>query len=166
VLAPVLGLARLAGAFPALAGQAASWRARATVGALGYWWLTLSEPLLARRLWLGPLPGTPPRAQWEGSLGGAATHVIGPTLTLGVLLGAALWGAGAMCLPWLVRGRRAALDVVAATVWSAALAAAAPVLDAGLQGAAAAHAAPRGAVLGAVFGGVLAVAACALRAPV
>jgi hypothetical protein len=163
-LAPALGLARLAGAFPALAGQAASWRTRAALGALGYWWLTLSEPLLARRLWLGPPAGTPPRAAWEASLASAATHVLGPMLSPGVLLGAALWGAGAMCLPWLVRGRRAALDVVAVTTWSAAMAAAAPLLAGGLS--AAAHASPRGAVLGAVFGGVLAVAARALRGPV
>jgi len=163
-LAPALGLARLAGAFPALAGQAPSWRTRAALGALGYWWLTLSEPLLARRLWLGPPAGTPPRAAWEASLGSAATHVLGPMLSPGALLGAALWGAGAMCLPWLVRGRRAALDVVAVTTWSAAIAAAAPLVDRGLS--AAAHASPSGAVLGAVFGGVFAVAARALRGPV
>jgi serine/threonine protein kinase len=163
-LAPALGLARLAGAFPALAGQATNWRTRAALGALGYWWLTLSEPLLARGLWLGPRAGTPPRAAWEASLGSAVTHVLGPMLSPGVLLGAALWGAGAMCLPWLVRGRRAALDVVAVTTWSAAMAAAAPLVDRGLS--AGAHASPRGAVLGAVFGGVFAVAARALRGPV
>ena len=64
-----------------------------------------------------------------------------------------------------MRGRSAALDVVAVTVWSAALAAAAPALDAGLT-AHAAHPSPRGAVLGAILGGVLAVAARALRGPV
>lgn len=164
-LAPVLGLAHLAGAFPAIAGQAARWRTRAALGALGYWWLTLSEPLLSRRLWLGPPAGTPPRAAWEASLGSTATHVLGPMLSPGVLLGAALWGAGAICLPWIVRGRRAALDVVAATTWSAAIAAAAPLLDRGLSSTAA-HASPRGAVLGAVFGGVFAVGARALRGPV
>ena len=42
---PMLGLVRLAGGFPAVAGQAADWRRRAALGALGYWWLTLSEPL-------------------------------------------------------------------------------------------------------------------------
>ena len=55
-LAPVLGLAGLAGAFPAVAGQPTSWRKRVALAALGYWWLTLSEALLARRLWLGPPP--------------------------------------------------------------------------------------------------------------
>jgi hypothetical protein len=65
----------------------------------------------------------------------------------------------------IVRGRRAALDVVAVTMWSAALAAAAPLLDGGLSGGAT-HASPRGAVLGAVLGAVFAVAARALRGPV
>jgi serine/threonine protein kinase len=164
-LAPVLGLAGLAGAFPAIAGQGARWRARAALGALGYWWLILAEPLLSRRLWLGEPAGTPPRAVWEGSLASAATHVVGPALSEGVLLGAALWAAGAVLLPVLVRGRSAVLDVVAATIWSAAIASSAPLLDSGLSGDAA-HANPRGAVIGAVLGGVLAVAARALRGPV
>ncbi len=164
-LAPVLGLAGLAGAYPALAGQAGRWRMRAAYGALGYWWLVLAEPLLARHLWLGPPVRTPPRPAWEGSLDSAAIHVIGPLLSLGVLLGAALWAGGAVLLPLIVRGRSAALDVVAATVWSAAIVAAEPMIDGG-SAAQAAHASPRGAILGAVLGGVLAVAARALRGPV
>jgi hypothetical protein len=164
-LAPAFGLVRLAGAFPALAGQASRWRTRAALGALGYWWLTLCEPLISRRLWLGAPPGTPARAVWEGSISSAATHVVGPMLSPGVLLGASLWAVAAVSLPWLVRGRSAALDVVAATMWSAAIVTAAPLLDSG-SAAHAANASPRGAVLGAIFGGVLAVAARALRGPV
>ncbi|HMD57785.1 MAG TPA: serine/threonine-protein kinase [Solirubrobacteraceae bacterium] len=164
-LAPALGTLGLAGAFPAIAGQARRWRARAMLGALGFWWLTLAEPLLSQRLWLGVRAGTPPRAVWEGSLSSAAVHVIAPLLTLTVLLGAALWAAAAVTLPWLVRGRSAPLDVVAATVWAVAVAAAVPVLIA----AAGAHAPPasaRGIALGAVLGGLLAVAARAVRGPV
>jgi hypothetical protein len=164
-LATILGLAGLAGAFPAVAGQASRWRTRAALGALGYWWLTLSEPLLSRRLWLGMPAGTAPHAAWEGSLSGAAVHVVGPMLSFGVLLGAALWGAGAVCLPWIMRGRRVALDVVAVTTWSAGLAAAAPMLDRGISSATA-HPSPRGAVLGAVLGAVFAVVARAMRGPV
>ena len=164
-LAPVLGLAGLAGAFPAVAGQARSWRARAAFAALGYWWLILAQPLLSRHLWLGEPAGTPARAVWERSLDSAAAHVLAPALSLGVLLGATLWAAGAMFLPFLVRGRSAVLDVVAATVWSAAIVSAAPALDSGLT-VGGAHPGPRGAVLGAVFGGLLAVAARALRGPV
>jgi hypothetical protein len=165
LLAPILGLIGLAGAFPAIAGQAAHWRMRASLGALGYWWLVLAEALLARHLWLGPQAGTPVSAVWEGSVQSAAAHVLGPVLSLGVLLGAALWAGAAVLLPLLVRGRKAALDIVGATVWSAALVAATPALDSGLS-AHAAHVSPRGAILGAVFGGVLAVAARALRGPV
>jgi eukaryotic-like serine/threonine-protein kinase len=164
-LAPALGLVGLAGAFPAIAGQAAHWRTRASLGALGYWWLVLSEALLARTLWLGPPSVLQPRSVWEGSFQSAATHVLGPILSLGVLLGAALWALAAVLLPLLVRGRSAALDVVGATVWSAALVTAAPLLDGGLASGAA-HVSPRGAILGAVFGGALAVGARALRGPV
>jgi hypothetical protein len=163
--APALGLAGLAGVFPALAGQARRWPRRAALGALGFWWMALAEPLLARHLWLGPHAGTPARAAWEGSLGSSAAHVVGPLLSLGVALGAALWALGAVLLPWLVRGSNAALDIVAATVWSAAMVAFAPALGAGLS-AHAVHANPRGAVLGGILGGVFAVAARALRGPV
>ena len=167
--APGLGAAGLASMYPALTGQFARWPARAGLGALGYWWLCLAEPLSGRRLWLG-LPGgasSQPgaRAAWEGSLSGAFEHVLVPMLSLGVLAGVALWAGGAVLLPWLVRGRNAALDVLAATVWTAALLAALPLLDRGLPGAAA-HVAPRGALLGALLGGGLAVVARALRGPV
>ena len=164
LFAPVLGLAGLAGAYPAIAGQARRWRQRFVLGALGYWWLALAEPLLARRLWLGAPSGVPPRGDWEGSLLGAASHVVGPLLSSSTALGALLWGVGALVLPWLVRGASAAADVVAATVWSAVLVAVAPALDSGL--AAGAHALGRGAVLGAVLGGMIAVGARALRGPV
>jgi hypothetical protein len=165
VLAPVLGLAGLAGAFPALAGQAESWRERAIYGALGYWWLLLAEALLGRHLWLPEPAGVPSRAVWEGSISSTGSHVIGPLLSLGVLLGALLWACSSLVLPWLVRGRSAVLDVVAATVWSAALVAVTPALDSGLS-AQAVHPSPHGAILGAILGGMVAVAARALRGPI
>jgi len=164
-LAPLLGVVGLAGAFPAIAGQARRWRMRAAFAAVGYWWLALAEPLLARRLWLGPAASTPPRDVWEVSLNATAVHVLGPLLSLGVLLGAASWALGAVLLALIVRGRNAAVDVIAVSVWSAALAVATPLLASGAQGHAA-HVNPRGAVLGAVLGGALAVAARALRGPV
>jgi hypothetical protein len=165
LLAPLLGVIGLAAAFPAIAGQTRRWRMRAAYAAVGYWWLVLAEPLLNRRLWLGAPSPTPPHASWEGSLNEAAAHVLAPLLSLGVLLGAALWACGALLLPLIVRGRNAAVDVVGATVWSAALATAAPLLDAAVQGHTA-QASPRGAILGAVLGGAVAVAARALRGPV
>jgi hypothetical protein len=169
--APALGAVGLAGMYPALAGQWTRWPARAGLGALGYWWLCLAEPLAGRRLWLGlglpdgasPQPGA--HAAWEGSLSGAFEHVLVPLLSLGLLVGVALWAGGAVLLPWLVRGRSAALDVIAATVWTAAMLAALPLLDRGLAGATA-QATPRGALLAGLLGGGLAVVARALRGPV
>jgi serine/threonine protein kinase len=164
-LAPVLGLAGLAGAFPALAGQRARLSERAALAALGYWWLILAEPLLEHRLWLGAPAGTPARTVWEGSLASAATHVVGPSLNLGVLYGAGVWAVAAALLPWVVRGRSALLDVVTAVAWSVALLLAWTPGYAGLS----VHVSPtvpHGAVLGVLLGAAIAVVSRALRGPV
>jgi serine/threonine protein kinase len=147
-LAPVLGLAGLAGAFPALAGQAARWRSRALLGALGYWWLCLAAlPLDGRTI--ASLPG------------------------LALLCGVALWALAAVLLPWVVRGRSAPADVLAAVLWAAALTVCwwvgLPSLVRGLPfahaGGPGLHPAPpaQSAILGAALAGALAVAARALR---
>jgi eukaryotic-like serine/threonine-protein kinase len=177
-VAPILGLAGLAGAFPALAGQAAHWRERALAGALGYWWLRLAEPLLdrpGRRLWLGvtDAPGGHParRLAWESSLGTAASHALLPILTVGLLFGVVLWALAAALLPLVVRGASAMRDALAVTTWAVALAAATPLLVSGLPSRSSLGAtggpAPRGVILGAALGAVLAIAARALfgRAP-
>jgi hypothetical protein len=164
-VAPALGAIGLAGAFPALAGQPRSLRERAYLGALGYWWLTLAEPVLGRTLWFGPRPGTPAPADWEGSLHAGAAHVLSPLLSITVLLGALLWAGAAALVPLLIRGRSAPVDIVAAAVWASASAVAAPALAAG-HGSYGADPAPRGMVLGALLGGVTVVATRALRGPV
>jgi hypothetical protein len=160
-LAPALGLLGLAGAFPALAGQARGWRTRAALAALGFWWLGVGETLLGRRLWHGSGAGLPARSAWEGSAGLAA-HALSPLFTLAVLLGALAWACAAASLPWLVRGRAALADAALAGAWSAALALAQaqrPLLGAGGH-------APRGLVVGALAAAALAVGARALRGPV
>ena len=54
-LAPLLGFAGLAGAYPALAGRARGPLTRAALGALGAWWALLAAPLAGRTLLLaGP----------------------------------------------------------------------------------------------------------------
>ena len=164
-LAPALGTLGLAAAFPALAGQRARLAERAALGALGYWWLILAEPLLGRRLWLAPPAGTPARAVWEGSLSSAATHVVGPSLSLGLLYGVAVWALAAVLLPWVVRGRSAMLDVVAAAAWSVALLLAYTPSYAGLS-VSVSSTPPDGAVLGALLGAAIAVLARAVRGPV
>jgi eukaryotic-like serine/threonine-protein kinase len=165
VLAPALGMAGLAGVFPALAGQRASWRARAALALLGFWWLALAEPLLARHLWLGPPAGLPPRAIWEASFDSTSKELVGPLFTFELLIGAAVWALAAAVLPWIVRGRRAALDVVMAVGWTVGLLAAVPLLERALLP----HAndpSPRGALLGAVLGCAIAICARALRGPI
>jgi eukaryotic-like serine/threonine-protein kinase len=164
-LAPTLGYIGFAAAFPALAGQAVSWRTRAMLAAIGFWWLRLAEPLVGANLWLAPGASTPPRAAWQASLSLTAAHLVAPLLSVGVLLGALQWGAGAVLLPWLVRGRSAVRDALAVSAWAAALAVSAPALDGGLS-AHTPHPDPRGAVLGAIVGALVAVAARALRGPV
>jgi len=178
-LAPALGVVGLAGAYPALAGQAPRWRSRALLGGLGYWWLALAGPLLdggGRILWLalpadaagrgavGPagVGGHLYRALWEGSPGSALTHAVTPLLGLGLLLGALLWALAAVSLPWLVRGRGAGPDALGALAWAMALAAATPLLDSWPPGRVGAPG-PHGVILGAALGAALAVAARALR---
>jgi len=165
-LAPALGLVGLAGAYPAIGGQAARWSARAALGALGYWWLLLAQPLAARQLWLLPEGHhLPPTDRWLGSLSVAFEHVLRPLLTVATVEGAAVWAGACVLLPWLVRGRGVGRDVLMATVWAAALLTAERLLDNGLAGAASAPT-PRGALLGAILGGAIAVCARALRGPV
>jgi len=136
--APLLGLAGLAGAYPAVAGAARGAWTRAALGAAGLWWLLLAEPLLDRDLALGTLPGDLPDPV--------------------ALALAPLWALAALVLPWLVRGRALALDVIGAAIWAAALAAGtATVADsAGL-------AEPRGLAAGALLAGALAFLAARAR---
>ena len=137
--APAFGLAGLSGAYPAVAGRVRGVWARAALGAAGLWWLLLAEPLLDREIAVDTAPGS-------------AGDVLETLATSGVLLLAPLWAAAAVVLPWLVRGRSVALDIVGAAMWAAALASGtAAVADwAGL-------AEPRGLAAGAVVAGVLAV---------
>ena len=150
--APVLGLGSLAGAFPALAGQARGVWQRAALGALGFWWVALAEPLLERDLYLGRADGTLGRGRWETSGLDAFHHAILPLLSSGAVAMAAVWALFAAILPWLVRGRYAALDLVAATVWAAGLGAAAAAVGRALAPGVA-RPDPRGLIAGAVVRG-------------
>ena len=118
-LAPLLGLVSLAGAFPALAGRAPTWPARAALGALGAWWWLLYQ---------------------QRDVEDVARN--------GTLLYAAVWAAAAALLPWIVRGRWLALDLIAACTWAAALGAATVAVH---------TPAPSGIVVASVVAGVLAV---------
>ncbi|HEY5188061.1 MAG TPA: serine/threonine-protein kinase [Solirubrobacteraceae bacterium] len=149
--APALGLVGLAGAWPALAGCAASvWR-RAAIGAGGWIWLLLFTPLVGRVLYLTP-PVTPPGGQWAGSASQTVTSVLSPLLRSGALAPTVVWAAAAVVLPWLIRGRSLALDVVRAAIWAATLVSATSAAIVAARGSGSTP-----ALHGAVLGGVLAV---------
>jgi len=163
-LAPLLGLAGVAGAYPAIAGRARGPLTRAALGALGAWWALLAAPLLGREL-LGGGGSAAPVLSDPSTLGAALTDtepalndVVGPLLTSGALLYAALWALAALLLPWLVRGRWLAADLVAASIWAAALGASTAAIGESIDAPE-----PRGLVLGAALAGVIAVAVPHLR---
>ncbi len=140
-VAPLLGLAGLSGAYPAVAGAVRGPWTRAALGAAGLWWLLLAEPLLNRDLALG----TPP---------GDAGDVLEALVSSGALLLAPLWAVAAVGLPWLVPGRALAVDIVGAATWAAGLAAATATIADRAE-----LAEPRGLAAGAVVAGLLAVIA-------
>jgi hypothetical protein len=141
-LAPALGAIGLAVAFPALAGRARTWPARAALGALGAWWLLLAEAALGRAFLTGGRHGD---------------EALGPLITSGALLYALVWALAAASLPWLVRGRALVPDIVLAGAWAGALAAATGAAARSLNAPE-----PRGLAAGAALAGVLALA---LRRP-
>jgi hypothetical protein len=156
--APALGLIALAGAWPALAGQSSRWQVRAVLGGLGGWWLALAELLTSDRLVFGRASDVLPRTAWEGSAVETMQHALWPLLAAGAFGLVVLWALAAVVLPVLVRGRSAALDIVAVTGWAAALAAATQALSEALV-----LEPPRGLVAGAVAGAAIAVAVRAAR---
>ncbi|MEY2517778.1 MAG: eukaryotic-like serine/threonine-protein kinase [bacterium] len=156
--APALGLLGLAGAWPAFAGQARGWAARAALGALGGLWLVLAEALTSDRLLFGQPRDVLAAGAWDGSVIDAVRDALVPLLAGGTIAIAALWALAAALLPLLVRGRSAALDLVGAAGWAAALAAATQAISEALV-----LDPPRGLVAGALVAGIVAVGARALR---
>jgi hypothetical protein len=107
----------------------------------------LAEPLLGTTLLSDP---EAPRG-WEADAGRALDGVLWPPLASGLIALAALWALASLVLPWLVRGRYAGIDFVAASAWAAGLGSGTAALAewAGV-------APPRGLVAGAVAAGALA----------
>ena len=147
-LAPLLGVAALAGAYPALAGRASGVTQRAGLGAAGLWWLLLAEPLTGLTL----LSGTDAPTGWQRDAGTTLHEVLEPLAGSGLLAIAALWAAATLSLPWLVPGRRLSVDIVGASAWAAGLGA-----GTGAIAEWAGAAVPRGLTAGAVAAGVLAL---------
>jgi hypothetical protein len=162
VVAPLLGLVSLAGAFPALAGQASTGWRRAVVGGLGAWWLLLAEPLAARTLLLGRAPGVRPHGEWAGSASAAVEHVLRPLATSGAVAIIALWALAAFVLPYLIRERGGiAAAAVGAAVWAVGLAGGTALIANAVHTHAGTSTA---ALLGAALAAPLALVATAARA--
>ncbi|MGI8595575.1 MAG: serine/threonine-protein kinase [Solirubrobacteraceae bacterium] len=163
-LAPLLALAGLAPAFCALAGLGQTALRRAALGAAGFWWLSLAEPLLGRDLHLGRATGTAAPAVLEGSTRAGVEDALAPLLTSGALAGAILWAAAAVLAPLLTRRGGLLAASAGAGLWVGGLVLATAALGEALTGAVALPE-PRGALAGAIVGGALAVLAHALTEP-
>jgi hypothetical protein len=165
VLAPLLGTIALAPAFAGVAALAPSaWR-RAGLGAAGFLWLALGEAVTGESLLFGVPDGTLARASWEGSLAGAASDALEPLVTTQALAPAAVWALFAAVLPFAVRGRWLAFDLMGAALWAVGLIAAHVALG-DLLAADVALEQARGAVAGGVAAALIALSVSQVTAPV
>jgi serine/threonine protein kinase len=154
--APALGLIGLAGAWPAVAARATTaWR-RAALGAVGWIWLLLASAIAGKALYLPLVRGVAPPHAWMSSLSDTADHLLGPAVSSGVLAPALVWALGAVALPWLVRGRSLALDVVRVVIWAAIVVSATGAAIVAVHGSDSAGAAPS-ALVGAVAAAAVAL---------
>ena len=144
-LAPALGLASVALAFPALAGRAPTLWSRAALGALGSAWLIIAAALLEP----GLLRGSGLTGDVGATLTGASRTPAPAVAGSAALLHAGIWSIAAATAPLVVRGRRATSRIPAAILWAGALSAGTLVI----AGTTTAEAAEPGRVLA---GGVLA----------
>jgi eukaryotic-like serine/threonine-protein kinase len=81
-----------------------------------------------------------------------------PVLRSGALTPALVWALAAVVLPWLVRGRSLAVDLVRVVIWAAMLESATVAATAAINGSDGVHAAPT-AVIGSVAAAALALGA-------
>jgi hypothetical protein len=164
-LAPLLGAAALAPLFVGVAALASTaWR-RAGLAAAGFIWLATAEVITGDDLLFGAADGTLERVRWEGSLVDAASDALYPLVSSPALAPVAVWVAFAVALPFVVRGRWAAMDLLAGAAWAAGL-----VLAHGMLGDVLAATTEldraRGVVAGAALGGLVAVTVTLIAPPV
>jgi len=135
--APALGAIGLAGAWPAVAGFAGSaWR-RAMLAATGWLWLALAG------------------VSYTSSTSATVHHVLSPLLTVGTLVGAGVWAAAAVVLPWAGIRRSPVLEGALLAGWAAALALG--TIAATNLGAPTPHLTAGAAVVGALAGALVAL---------
>jgi hypothetical protein len=164
VLAPLLGTVALAPVFVGLAALAPSGWRRAGLAAGGFLWLALGEIVTGESLLFGVPDGVPARGDWEGSISAAASDALGPLVSGPALAPVAVWAGFAVLLPFVVRGRWLALDLLGAGLWAAGLIAAHVALG-DLLAATTALAEARGAVAGPVGAAVVALIVSQVAAP-
>jgi hypothetical protein len=160
--APALGLIGLAGAWPALAARARAALNRAALGAIGWVWVLVATAISGTVLYLPRVPGTPAAHAWMGSPAVTVHRLFWTLVSTGALAPALVWAVAAVVLPWLVRGRSPALDVVRVVVWAAMLPAATTAAIAAVHGSDPIGAAPK-AVIGAIAAAVIALAPLGAR---
>ncbi len=162
-LAPLLGAAGLAPMFVGIAALASTGWRRLGLGVTGFLCLAAAEVATGRDLLFGVADGP----LEHGASGVSALDFVSDAVQLFVtspaLVPAAVWAAFAVVLGFAVRGRWVAFDLALAAVWVIGLVVAHGALGELLAGTAASGEA-RGAVLGAVLAGLVAVAAT-LRGP-
>jgi serine/threonine protein kinase len=155
--APALATVSLAGAWPALAGRAATPLRRGVLGAVGWLWLVLAAELAGATSYVHP--ETPAPSHWMGSASATVHLVVTPLIHSGLLAPAVVWAAAAIVLPWIVRARSPVLDLIRVTIWAATVASATAALvkPATLIGS-------RAAVLGALASALVALVPTILAA--
>jgi eukaryotic-like serine/threonine-protein kinase len=164
VFAPLLGTIALAPVFVGIAALApTAWR-RAGLATAGVWWLVLGEAITGEPLLFGSPDGTLPRAEWEGSISAAVSDVLQPLATTPALAPLVVWAAFAMVLPLVIRGRWLAVDLLGAGVWVVGLIVAQLALGDALAADVALDQA-RGAVVGSLLAGVVALSVSQVVAP-
>jgi eukaryotic-like serine/threonine-protein kinase len=135
--APALGAIGLAGAWPAVAGFAGpAWR-RATLAATGWLWLALAHEL------------------YTSSANETVHRMLLPLLTVGTLVGAGVWAAAAIVLPWAGIRRSPVLEAALLAGWVAALALG--TIAAANLGAPSPHLSAGAVVVGALAGALVAL---------
>jgi eukaryotic-like serine/threonine-protein kinase len=135
--APALGAIGLAGAWPAVAGFAGpAWR-RAMLAATGWLWLALAHEL------------------YTSSANETVHRMLLPLLTVGTLVGAGVWAAAAIVLPWAGIRRSPVLEAALLAGWAAALALG--TIAAANLGAPSPHLSAGAVVVGALAGALVAL---------
>ncbi len=125
VLAPALGAATLAIAYPAFAGRQGEGVERAALGALGWFWLAAGAVVLGIGRHIAPVAG----AGWTHSASAAYHQVLVPLGSLHSLGAAAAFGLAAWAIGPILRASHLALSLVGAVLWAAALTAAIRALE-------------------------------------